>query len=75
MASHLLQPRQFIGRDRVRMLTKVAIANAVAPDPRGSFNFDAHCSQWTRKGRLPMRQSKKIVKDDYLTMTRRNFPS
>ena len=70
MASHLLQPRQFIGRDRVRMLTKIAIADAVAPDPRGSFDFGAHCRQWTRKGRLPMRQSKKIIEHDHLTMTR-----
>ena len=69
MASHLLQPRQFIGRDRVRMLAKIAIAHAVAPHPGSSFNFCAHRSQWTRKGRLPMRQSKKIVEDYYLAMT------
>ena len=54
----------------IKKSAKVAIADAVAPDPRGSFDFSAHCSQWTRKGRLPMRQSKKIVENDYLTMTR-----
>jgi hypothetical protein len=70
MASHLLQPRQFIGRDRVRMLTKVAIADAVAPHPRGSFNFCTYRSQRTRKGRLPMRQPQKIIEYDHLTMTR-----
>jgi hypothetical protein len=70
MASHLLQPRQFIGRDRVRMLAKIAIAHAVAPHPRSSFNFCAHRSQWTRKGRLPMRQSQKVVEDYHLAMTR-----